>query len=345
MSLINRMLRDLNARERPPGDALSGITVPSPQPLDPPGPNWSRLALLLVLVAAFTLTIWLLLPRPARQASAPGSVTASAPTTPAPGSFKYQLDTTLSPVTTPPQLRKRAEARRDRPAEPPQAPLRLRAEPAVTTASIPDTPTRPPPPAAATRPRDAKAAAARYAEARAARARGDEGAAAIAYAAALELDPQLHAAREDFGTLRVRQGRMQEAESLMKDGLALDPDWVGYRRLAARIELGRNNAAAAASMLERNPPTAETDPEYHGLLASAYQRLERHNDAARIYGGLTRLQPNESHWWAGYGLSRDALGDAPGALAAYSQARSLGGLDTLVLDHINRRAAALTAGE
>jgi len=86
------------------------------------------------------------------------------------------------------------------------------------------------------------------------------------------------------------------------------------------------------------------DPEYHGLLASAYQRVGRHEDAARVYQGLAQLQPGIAQWWAGYGLSRDALGDVPGALAAYAQARSLGGLDARVLEHINRRSAALSAG-
>ena len=42
---------------------------------------------------------------------------------------------------------------------------------------------------------------------------------------------------------------------------------------------------------------------------------------------------------------RDALGDVSGALSAYRQARDLGGLDSRVLDHINRRSAVLAAGE
>jgi hypothetical protein len=42
-------------------------------------------------------------------------------------------------------------------------------------------------------------------------------------------------------------------------------------------------------------------------------------------------------------MSRDALGDIQGALSGYARARQIGGLDPRVLEHINRRAAALQA--
>lgn len=341
MSLINRMLRDLSARERKSGDVLAGIPVPQAPP-ERRGPNWGRLGLLLVLVAAFTAVIWLLLPKP-KKAGEVAAIGASAPPAAAgsPPAERLRLDTTLETVPSGPPAKARRPA--PRPAVTEQEALTL--APAQKLSAPP----APPAPKAAETPkprtRDAKAAAQRYEAARAALARGEDTTAADGFAEALELDPMHRGAREELGKLRLRQGRVAEAETLLRAGLEMEPRWIGYRRLAARIELSRNNAAGAAALLEREAPPVESDPEYAGLLASAWQRLGRHAESARAYQQLAQVQPGEPHWWAGYGLSRDALGDAPGALAAYSQARALGGLDPLVLDHINRRSAALTSGE
>jgi Flp pilus assembly protein TadD len=337
MSLINRMLRDLSARERRNGDVLSGIEVP--QHRAPRGPQWGRLFLLLGLVAFFTTVIWLLLPTaPRPTAPAPstserpaGTTAAATPGQPMPPTAnKLQLDMTLSQIPDAPS-RPRSSRRASEPAAP-----------AATLQAAPELRTAPPPAAA---PRDTKAAAQRHAEARAALQRGEDRSAEEALLAALALDPLLHAAREDLGTLYVRHGRLDEAERAARSGLELSPQWLGYRRLAARLELARNNGVAAVALLERDPPTVAGDPEYHGLLASAYQRVGRHDAAARTYQNLAQVQPGVAQWWAGFGLSRDALGDAPGALSAYAQARTLGGLDARVLEHINRRSAALSAGE
>ena len=150
-----------------------------------------------------------------------------------------------------------------------------------------------------------------------------------------------HAAREAQALRLIAAGRLTEAAEIVSQGLEREPAWSGYRRLAARIELARNQPKTALAALETDPPPLALDPEYHGLLASAYQRLGRHQDAARVYQGLTQSQPGEAHWWAGYAISRDSLGESAEALKAYAQARKLGQLDARVLEYIDRRVAAL----
>jgi tetratricopeptide (TPR) repeat protein len=86
-----------------------------------------------------------------------------------------------------------------------------------------------------------------------------------------------------------------------------------------------------------------SDPEYHELLAAAYQQLGRHEEASMTYRLLLQQRPDRAAWWVGYGISREAL-DQPGqALEAYSRARRLGGLDPRLMDHANRRIAELQA--
>jgi MSHA biogenesis protein MshN len=189
--------------------------------------------------------------------------------------------------------------------------------------------------------RDQKEAEARYAEGQRALARGEPNTAEQNLRDAVALNPHLHTARDALVALLIDQNRLDEAQGVLDDGLALEPQRNAFRRLAARLDLARGQPQLAVERLEIAPPSVPADPEYHGLLASAYQRLNRHEEASRLYRSLTQLQPGEAHWWAGYGLSRDALGDVPGALAAYAQARQLGHIDPVVLEHINKRTAAL----
>lgn len=336
MSLINRMLRDLSSRQPGPGNVMNGIQLP--QEGARRGGLLGRLAMLAVLVAAFTGLLWLVfgpkpvkIPQP-RGLPAGATVATDAAPPAADAAPRLQMDTQLaqSPATpepTPPPAATPAPAAAAPPAAIPARKPR---------AAIKTTP-------AAAPPAPAQSGEELYARARRALERGDDDAAETALVEALAARPDLHYAREDLGNLRVRQGRLDAAEAALRDGLEREPSFVGYRRLAARVELARDRPAAAVEVLLRDPPPIERDVDYHALLASAYQRLGRHEEASRGYRELARVQPDEANWWAGYGLSRDALDDTAAALAAYARARQLGGLDPRVLEHINRRTAALQA--
>lgn len=357
MSLINRMLRDLSSRQPAAGDVMSGIQLPGAA-APPRGGALGRIAALLVLVVVFTGGLWFAfgpkpvkIPQPRQAPSGAVVVTepglpqaAEAPPAPANAqpseSAHLKMDTELSSSGQP-------DPAPAAPAPPaPAEPVAASPPPKVASKSRP----RPAPASPATgsgttsvttvSPRAPQAAAV-YADARRALERGDQQAAEKLLLDALALDPKMHGAREDLGNLRVRQGRFDEAEANARAGFELDPAYAGYRRLAARIELARGRPAAAVVVLEQNPPAVERDAEYHALLASAYQRIGRHEEASQRYQALARLQPDQASWWAGYGLSRDALGDAAGALTAYARARQLGNLDPRVLEHINQRTLAL----
>ena len=366
MSLINRMLRDLSSRQPPAGNVMSGIQLPGGA-APARGGALGRIGALLVLVVVFTGGLWFVFgPKPVKipqprqappgavvvtepglpqAAEAPPATASAQPSEPA----RLKMDTELSSAGKPAPAP--ATAAQPVPAEPAAAPpqppkvaSKPRPKPAPKPAPATD-PASPPTETAATSVATPSARTPRatevYADARRALERGDQPAAEKLLLDALALDPRMHGAREDLGNLRVRQGRFDEAEANARAGFELDPSYAGYRRLAARIELARGQAAAAVVVLEQNPPAVERDTEYHALLASAYQRVGRHEDAARSYQALARVQPDQAPWWAGYGLSRDALGDAAGALTAYARARQLGNLDPRVLEHINQRTLAL----
>ncbi|MGH8442348.1 MAG: tetratricopeptide repeat protein [Nevskiaceae bacterium] len=342
MSLINRMLRDLSTRQPASGDVMSGIQLPGATP-PPRSGLLARLGLLAALVVVFTAGLWWVFgPRPMKvpqpRAMPPEAIAAVQPapqTEPAPVIARAPTDEP-APAPAPAPVASAALE------EPPPAPAAAPAEPQAKRATRPKPKTtRVAKVPVAVPARPAGTAQQAYADARRALDRGDGQAAEAALLDALAQDPKLHAAREELGNLRVRQGRFDDAESVARAGLEIDPSYIGYRRLAARLELARDRPAAATELLEREPPPLERDIEYHALLVSAWQRLGRHEQAARGYEALARAEPYQAAWWAGFGLSRDALGDGSGALAAYARARQLGGLDPRVLEHINQRTRAL----
>lgn len=353
MSLINRMLRDLSSRQPGPGNVMNGIELP--QEAARRGGMLTRLGMLAVLVVAFTGLLWLVFgPKPAKMPQVrglPAGATVPADAGPVgaepagPGGLQMETQLAQSPAAAP-------DSPTGTPAPVPAATPAAAAEPAASSpAPAPPIKARAAERSAASTPSVGKAAKPAapsgeelYAQARRALERGDDARAEALLSDALAAKPVLHYAREDLGNLHIRRGRLDDAEGVVRAGFERDPSFTGYRRLAARLELARDRPAAAVEVLLRDPPPVERDVDYHALMASAYQRLGRHEEAARGYRELARVQPDVANWWAGHGLSRDALGDAPAALAAYARARQLGGLDPRVLEYVNQRSAALAAG-
>ena len=347
MSLINRMLRDLSSRQPAPGDVMTGIQLPNEPRAR--GGVLRRLALLVVLVVAFTAGLWFVfgpkpvrIPQPRGMPAGATTATAAPAATPPAAAPAAAAPSAAAEGAASPQLQIATQLE-EVPAKPAARKPRATRAPAERASETAREPVAAPAGGGAAAGSGAASAEELYAQARRALDRGDDAAAEPLLGQALALDPKLHSAREDLANLRIRQNRLDDAETTIRGGLDLDPSRPGYRKLVARVELARNRPANAVAVLEREPPTLERDLEHYGLLASAYQRVGRHDAATRLYRELMRLEPHEASWWAGYAMSRDAVGDVAGALVAYSQARQLGGLPPNVVEHINRRTAALQA--
>ena len=81
------------------------------------------------------------------------------------------------------------------------------------------------------------------------------------------------------------------------------------------------------ALLERAAPPLRADPDHHAFLAALYQREGKHDQAARLYREVLRLDWRRAAWWMGLGISLEAEGRPDGALAAYRGTERVGGLD------------------
>jgi MSHA biogenesis protein MshN len=162
---------------------------------------------------------------------------------------------------------------------------------------------------------------------------------------ALALDPDLHAVRVEWVVLLVRAGRTEEAESVVDAGLkrpAPSPALVEWK---ARLALSRGDAGTALRWLLAHQPVLEENLSYYGLEASLLAREGRHQEAINLYRQLLRLQPDHGRWWLGLALSSEKLGQRQQAVDAYQKALASSGLTQKARAFVQQKLASLATEE
>lgn len=158
---------------------------------------------------------------------------------------------------------------------------------------------------------------------------------------ALAADPRHIKARELLVAVALKNGRQHEASQLLEEGLVAAPDYYPFALLAARIHLERKAPSPALTLLESIAPLAATDAEYHAMLATVYQRLDRHADAVAAYRRAVELHPDDARAWVGLGISLESERQADAARQAYQKARTVGALPPALRAYTEQRLAAL----
>lgn len=372
MSLVNKMLKDLEARQ---GDARSGR--PIFQDLHTPQHNRRRLPVGLILLTVLLLAgggyfAWqhwgagILVPaQTAALAVAPvavpapdpvshagvvpeAAVPAATPTEAVAATSKTETTVpspavnTVAPAPLPASDKPRArpETKPAPPATevvkaaPVQQPTRVSAPTAGNTTNITKT-DRPYTPA--------ELAANAYREAQQARAQGNPAEAERHLKALLAAQPRLTEARELLAAIQVENGRWPEAQATLEQGIVQVPTQAGFRFQLARLHLEHNNESNAVAVLERARADGIQDVELPAFLAALYQRSGRHEDAIKNYKEALATRPAEGKWWLGLGISLEAKPDAAAARDAYRRALDTGRLPANLTRYAEDRLKALAA--
>ena len=141
--------------------------------------------------------------------------------------------------------------------------------------------------------------------------------------AALVQNPAHVLARESLAAVLVEQGRWLEAQSVLEEGLRILPNQVSFGFLLARLYVEQNKDAAGLQLLERLQPHAGENPDFLAFMATLYQRTGRHAEAVNYFRKAMTTRPVEGRWWVGLGISLEALNDRENARAAYQRANTL----------------------
>ncbi len=147
---------------------------------------------------------------------------------------------------------------------------------------------------------------------------------AAAFTAALREDPRHVPARVAQAGVLVALTRPDDAQSLLKEGLALVPGQPQLALMLARLQADRDDWGAATETLRSAMAQAGGDAEFHGFHAAILQRAGHHAAAAEAYGSALKLAPGKSVWWMGLAISLEALGQIDSARTAFQRARAMG---------------------
>jgi MSHA biogenesis protein MshN len=348
MSLINDMLRDLDARRQPPGglDALAlqgvGPSLAAHASVLPLG----RLLLVIGLavgLAAAGVYVWApgnpVVPEtaPPLAPSSPPVQVASAPV----------LAEAVSPVPqeTPGETRDtHALGAEAAPREPlPKAPLPVVAH--KVPAAVSSVPATPADTASVARTRVRTLTPAEQAQ-----QAFEQGAAALRQEQprraedllreALALQPGHSEARLALASLQLRLQRPAEALALLAAGLALEPQSVELARLRGHLLLQQDRLQEARRVLETAAPGASERADYQALLGTLYQRLGAHEQAVNHYRQALGLQPDQCLWWMGLGVSLEQTHQGGAAREAFRTALGYS-LSPALQQYIQGRLTAL----
>jgi MSHA biogenesis protein MshN len=356
MSLINKMLKDLDARAGQPGAA------PLPADVRPVvAPERRGPVLRAALVGGALLAVgagvvgWKTMqtaptptPAPAVLAAAPVPA-RTAVVVDMPAAAPVQVVDVAPAVPAPtPEPEPAPESEPEPPPEPTPAPApapkRVRpVAPAPTAKPVPRTVSvakkAPAVPAAGRTDTPSQRAENAYRRALGVLEDGRVTEAIATLQAGLQIDPRHEAARQTLVGLLIEAGRPDDAMRQLQAALAIDARQPALAMLLARLQLERGGPAI--DTLTRTLPYAAGNGEYHAFLAGVLQREGRVHEAADHYQAALKRSPGNGVWWMGLGIALQADKRDAESRAAFTQAQASGTLSPELQAFVERRLGQL----
>lgn len=157
----------------------------------------------------------------------------------------------------------------------------------------------------------------------------------------LTRDPAHLQARQYLVAILMEHGDAGSAKRIASEGMNYHPADPLLIKSYARLLFEANEAKAALDLLLRDPPSMLKDPDYHGLTAAILQQEGRHAESVDMYSRLARLDSERGRWWAGLGISLEALNRPTEALKAYRQAGRDATMPPALKHYLGERILAL----
>lgn len=171
----------------------------------------------------------------------------------------------------------------------------------------------------------------------------------VLFANALREDRRHAGARQALAVSLVGDGKLEEAQVLLAEGLELNPRELQLSTTLARIQAQRQDLAGAITTLKAalavGPGSAQKSEvaDARALLATLQQRSGAHVDAIENYSQALRQVPGNGTWWIGLGISLAATGRAETARDAFQRARATDSLSPDLDRYVEQRLLATAA--
>ncbi|OQY23846.1 MAG: hypothetical protein B6I37_04730 [Desulfobacteraceae bacterium 4572_35.2] len=138
---------------------------------------------------------------------------------------------------------------------------------------------------------------------------------------ALELDHGSAQQWQELVRACVQAGDLSSAMDAVIRGCEAYSNDVGLRVYRARLIVETGDYHSALTVLQTGAtPSVGASSDYYALLASVLQQLSQFTEAAAQYALLTTTYPQRGDWWIGRAVCADQLGLAQHAITYYQQA-------------------------
>lgn len=157
----------------------------------------------------------------------------------------------------------------------------------------------------------------------------------------LQNEPANIKARKKLAALYFAQGNSVQARMLLTDSIQLFPELGDLKLMLARVYQSQNDTRLALTTLLTFEPQQDI-AEYLAYRAGIARQLKELSIAKQDYQSLVGMEPNNGKWWLGLGLVEDQLGHAKQAVNAYQNTQHDMQLDNAVKEFVKQRISILS---
>ncbi|WP_411359248.1 tetratricopeptide repeat protein [Pseudidiomarina salilacus] len=330
MSVINRMLRDLDQRQKTEHKAAGAPAAAAPTPFP-----WAWLLGAFVIAAIAVVAVVLILqqrqpvaePGAVEQQSESVMTTTLPESEPAPVADPEPVATTsLEMVELQTPIEPELEATPVAEPEPEPTPTPESKTPTESEVGVAE----PAPPAATEEPKGtmqveqvrlspAELAEVKLKQAREAMQAGERERAGSLFEQVIALAPEHIDARSELAAYWYGRGRVSDALAVLEQGLQLRPQQSRWLLLYARILFNGGAYGSLLSALEQMPLQAAESGELMQLRAAAANEQQQFSAAAQDYQWLAE-RDESARWWLAAAVAYEDAEQPEQALSAYQQA-------------------------
>jgi MSHA biogenesis protein MshN len=154
-------------------------------------------------------------------------------------------------------------------------------------------------------------------------------------------EPDNLKARKKLASLYFAQGNHAQTKQLLLSGIDLHPNQTDLKLMLARLYSVQDNPEQALKVMLGVEPNISNQTEFLAYRAALAQQLKQPLVAKADYIALSALDATNAKWWLGLGVAHDQLAETNNAIKAYEKAYSLGQLDDSVDEFIQQRILVL----
>lgn len=154
-------------------------------------------------------------------------------------------------------------------------------------------------------------------------------------------EPDNLKARKKLASLYFSQGNYAQTKQLLIRGIDLDPLHTDLRLMLARLYAVQDDTEQALKVMKDIKPNVNSQTEFLAYRAALAQQLKQPQISKADYLSLAGIDATNAKWWLGLAIAQDQLGEINNAIKAYEKAYSLGQLDDSVDEFIQQRISVL----